>query len=133
LLEIEDVHIEDVNSDNFGVSRGEPAASGGARDTSPFCVSDVTRRSDKLAEAMIISAQSSVRGAHYSIMTSVAVAATPAEPTRRKFNEAKLEFWAITGDNGENSRTKVQTIVADSTAENTESIGTRRRIRKTGS
>ncbi len=42
LLKVEDVHIEDVNRDNFGASRCEPAASGGARDTSPFRVPDVT-------------------------------------------------------------------------------------------
>ena len=42
LLKVEEVHIEDVNSDNFGASRGEPAASSGARNTSPFRVSNVT-------------------------------------------------------------------------------------------
>ena len=42
LLKVEDVHIEDVNSDNLGASRCEPASSGGARNTSPFRVPDVT-------------------------------------------------------------------------------------------
>jgi hypothetical protein len=56
LLKVEDVHIESVNSDNLGASGGEPSASGGARNTSPRCVSDVTRRSDEIAEAMIIPA-----------------------------------------------------------------------------
>jgi hypothetical protein len=42
LLKVEDVHIEDINCDNLGASSGEPAASGGARNTSPFRVSDVT-------------------------------------------------------------------------------------------
>jgi hypothetical protein len=40
-------------------------------------VSDVTRRSDKIAKAMIIAAQHSSRGSHDSIMTAVAPAATP--------------------------------------------------------
>ncbi len=44
LLKFEDVHIENVNSDNFGAIRCEPAVSSGARNTSPFCVSDVTRQ-----------------------------------------------------------------------------------------
>jgi len=36
-----DIHIEDVNRDNLGASRCEPAASGGARYTSPFRMPDV--------------------------------------------------------------------------------------------
>ncbi len=59
LLKAEDVHIEDVNSDNLGASRCEPASSRGAWNTSPFRVSDVTCGSDKIAEPMVISAQSS--------------------------------------------------------------------------
>ena len=60
-LKVEDVHIEDVNRDNFGASRCEQAASGGTRNTSPFRMPGVTCRSDKVAEAMIISAQRSSR------------------------------------------------------------------------
>jgi hypothetical protein len=77
LLKSEEVHFEDVNGDNVGASRGEPAASRGARNTSPSCVSDVTRRSDKIAEAMIVSAQESNRGSHDSIITAIASTATP--------------------------------------------------------
>ncbi len=42
LLKVETTHIDNVNGDDLGASRGEPAASGGARNTSPFRVPDVT-------------------------------------------------------------------------------------------
>ena len=40
----------------------------------------------------------------------------PTRLSRRKSNKFELEFWPINGDNGENSRTKVQGVSADSTA-----------------
>lgn len=76
LLKVEDVHIDNIKSDNLGASRGEPAAGGGMRNTSPTCVSDVTGRSDKIVKAMIIAAQDSSRGSLDSIMTAVDPTAT---------------------------------------------------------
>ena len=38
-----------------------------------------------------------------------------AELTGRKSSKAELDSWAISGDDGENSRTKVQNVLADST------------------
>jgi len=81
LLKAEDVQIDNVDSDNLGVSRGQPAASGGARNTSPSCVSDVTRRSDKIAKAMIIPSLNASRGSHDSIITTAAHAANPDSAT----------------------------------------------------
>jgi hypothetical protein len=60
-LEDEDVHIENVNSEDLSMSRFEPAASGGARNTLPFRVRGVTGGSDKITKPMVISAQSSNR------------------------------------------------------------------------
>ncbi len=76
LLKVDNIHIDNVKRDNLGASRGEPAASGGARNTSPSCMSDVSRRSDEIAKTMIIAAQNSSRGRHDSIITAVAPTAT---------------------------------------------------------
>ena len=61
LPKIDNIHVDNVNGDNFGASRGEPAASSGASNASPSCVSDVSCRSDKIAEPMVIPAQSTSR------------------------------------------------------------------------
>ncbi len=78
LLEADDVHIDNVKSDNLRRRRGEPTASRGPGNTLPSCVSDVTRRSDKIAKAMIVASLNSSRGSHDSIMTVTAPAATPS-------------------------------------------------------
>jgi len=43
-------------------------------------------------------------------MAAVVHSATP-----EKTDKVELEFWEINGDSGENSRMKVQNVVADST------------------
>ncbi len=68
---------------------------------------------------MVIPSQNLSRGSHTSIMKAVVSSATPAKLTRRKPNKFELEFRAIAGDGGENSRMKVQNVGVDST------VGTR--------
>ena len=72
LLKAEDVQIDDVYSYNLGTRGGQPTASGGARNTSPSCVPDVTRRLDKIAKSMIIPLLHASSVNHDSIITAVA-------------------------------------------------------------
>ena len=82
-LRHEHVHVDDIDGDNLGASRSQPAASREARNTSPNCVSNVARRSDKIAEAMIIPTLNSSRASHDAIITTAARVTTPdrANPT----------------------------------------------------
>ena len=89
LLKAEDVQIENVDRDKVGTSRGDPAASGGAGDTSSGRVSDLACRSDKVAKAMIISPLKASRVNHDSIIATVAHGANPT--VQRKSNRAAFE------------------------------------------
>ena len=95
LLKTENVNFADVDSNDLGASRFEPAVGCGARNTSLECVSNVAGRSDEFTEAMVISALNTSRSNHDSIIVTA--------PYRSNRND-------------ENSYKKVQVVVTDSCA-----------------
>ena len=113
LLKAEDVQIKNVDRDEVGTSRGDPASRGGTRNTSPSRVFDISCRSDKIAKSMVVALLKASRVNHDSIIATVAHAANPT--VQRQSNSAAFESRAATREEGENSRRKVQNVVADST------------------
>lgn len=75
-LQVTKACINDVQSDDLGGSRGEPAACCRAWNASSRRVSNDSGRSDQIAEAMIVPAKSSSRGSHDSINRAAANVAT---------------------------------------------------------
>ncbi len=86
------------------------------RNTSPSRVSDVARRSDKIAKSSVISLLNASRGRHPAmIATTVGTAnADCATPTQDHLPPFTSPEHVSTG---ENSRTKKQNVEADSSAE----------------
>ncbi|MAE67260.1 MAG: hypothetical protein CMJ18_23610 [Phycisphaeraceae bacterium] len=106
LLKAADVQINNVDRDNLDARRGQPAASGGARNPSPSRVSDVTDRSDKIAKSMVISLLNESRGRHAAMIattvgTENADCATPTQVRLPPFTSPEHV------STGENSRTKL--------------------------
>ena len=83
LLKPKDVHVDNVEGDDLGAIRGEPAVRRGAGDPSSGCVLDVSRRLDQFAKAMIIRALLASHGCHDSIISTTAAAANH-KPQRRQ-------------------------------------------------
>ena len=108
LLQLDDVPVHSVDSQHFGARRGQPSACGGAWDASSCGLMDVTRRTDEIAEAMVICALSSSCGAHASIMITIGHRTIPTVNG--------LDSGSQAAGNGENSRKKLQNVVANSRA-----------------
>ena len=116
LLKATDIHIDNVDRDNLGPSRGHPAASGGARNTSPSCVSDVTRRPDQIAKSMIIPLLNASCGNHDTIITATIHRANSDIATPTHVQQGRVRILGRHPRGCQNSRTQVQNVVADSTA-----------------
>ena len=88
-LEVGEVHSDDVQRNNLGSSRRGRAAGSGPTNAKPRCMSDVTRRPDKIAEAMIICTPNSSRECHDSIITAIAPDAIPRRANRTSVQQGQ--------------------------------------------
>ena len=78
-LPLDDVPVDPIDGDHFGAGGGQPTACGGARDASSGGLMDVARRSDEIAQAMVVRALISSCGAHSSIMVTTACRTIPID------------------------------------------------------
>ena len=115
LLQVMGIPINHVKRDNLSTRRGHPTASGGPWNASPSGVADVTRRSDKIAKSMIISLLCTSGGNHAHIITTEVHAANANVAAGARIDQHLLKL-AGHPSGGENSRRKVQNVVADSRA-----------------
>jgi hypothetical protein len=102
------IAIDDVHRDDFALSRGQPAARGGARNASSGCLENVAAGSDEIAQAMVVAASTTRGGIHESIIATPVRRANPTNPSRKSV--------AILTRSGDNPRRKLQNVVAFSTA-----------------
>ena len=120
LLEAEDVQIDNVNRNQLGARRGQPAARGGARNTSPSCVPDLARRSDKIAEAMVVPSLNARRGNHDSIITTVVHVANFDSATPMHVHQDRACISGSHARRYETSLTQVQRDVTDNPLEHSD-------------
>ena len=125
LLQVMGIPINHVDRYNLGTRRGHPAARGGARNAPLSRMSNVTRRSDKITKPMIISLLCTSGGNHANIITTEVHAANANVAAGARIDQHLLKL-AGHPSGGENSRRKVQNVVADSTAETRHSCVLRR-------
>jgi hypothetical protein len=109
LLEPEEIPIDDVYCDDFGVRRVQPAACGGARNATSSCLSNVASRTDEIPQAMVVSVSNARRGIHGSIITTTMRCANLNNPSKKSV--------ALFTRGGDNPRRKMQNVVALSTAD----------------